>query len=301
MPLLKHRDIWITFCLFFVTSLLLYGCGKKEAAESRGPRTKEILAMVGEDAITIDAYKEEIAMLPPQYRSLVGLHKSEFLESLISKQLLLQEVKKRNLQNSENVKRLFKKVKEEMVIQELIDREITDKVVVTDSEIEAYYYKNQDKYAELAKTRVSHILVDSEVLAKKILLDLKDGKEFENLAKEYSLDAPTKDKGGELGYFEKGMLLPDFEQACDRIKVGEISDIVKTELGYHIIKVLNRKEAGVKALEDAKGDIKNELRLDKEISVYDNLLQELQKNQKVVINHQLLESLDLSQIETRTR
>lgn len=296
MPSLTHNTGRLVFYLLFIASIII-GCGRKETVEVRKPKDEEILVRLGKDAITIDDYKEEFAMLPANYRNNVNFQKGQFLESLINKRLLLQEAERQNLANSENVKKLFKKVKEEIIIQELIDRKISGKAGVSDSEIENYYREKQNNYVEPAKIRACHILVDSDLVAKKVLEDLKSGRDFVELAKEYSLDIPTKDKGGDLGYFSKGTLLPEFELVCDKLNIGEISEVVKTELGYHIIKVLDKKEAEPKKLEEIRGDIKNELLLDKEISLYDNLLQELRKNQNILINEKLLESINLSQID----
>lgn len=295
MSSVRHGSNTIAFYLFLIFAIT-FGCGRKGAIEPTKPKSEEILARVGEEVITTNDYKEEFAMLPPSYRNVARLGRDELLENLINKRLLLQEAKRRNLENSENVKRLFNKVKEEIMIQQLLDRKISDEVEVTDSEIEKHYSENQNKYMEPAKIRASHILVDSELIAKKILEDLNRGGNFAELAKEYSLDISTKDKGGDLGYFEKGALLSEFELACDKLNVGEMSDVVKTDLGYHIIKVLDKKESRLKILEEVKDDIKSELLLDKEISLYNSLLQELRKNQNITINKELLEEVDLNQL-----
>lgn len=297
MSFLRYRTGPIAFYLFLVVFTIVSGCGRKETAEQSKLKNEEIVAWVGKEAITINDYKNELAMLSPSYRGIANLDKNRFLESLINKRLLLQEAKTKNLQNSENVKRLFQRIKEEIMIQELIDKAISDKAGLTESEIEQHYRENQNDYAEPAKIKASHILVDSRLLAKKISADLREGAGFEKLTKEYSLDIPTKDRGGNVGYFAKGTLLPEFEEACEKLKVGEISDVVKTDLGYHIIKVLDKKEAEPKPLEEVKDDIKNKLLLEKEISLYDNLLQGLRDKQKISINSQVLEDIDLNQID----
>jgi peptidyl-prolyl cis-trans isomerase C len=296
MPSLTHNTGRLVFYLLFIASIIS-GCGGRETAEVRKPKNEKILVRLGKGVITIDDYKGELALLPANYRNNVNFQKDQFLEILINKYLLLQEAERKNLQNSENVKKLFKKVKEEIIIQEFIDREVSSKAGVSDSEIENYYRENQNNYVEPAKIRACHILVDSELVAKKVQEDLKNGRDFAELAKEYSLDIPSKDKGGDLGYFSKGTFLPEFELACDKLNIGEISEVIKTELGYHIIKVLDKKEAEPKKLEEIKDDIKSELLLDKEISLYNNLLQELRKNQNIAINEKLLESIDLSRMD----
>jgi len=85
------------------------------------------------------------------------------------------------------------------------------------------------------KIRASHILVDKLSLAQQIFNDLKDGESFQKLAQQYS-NCPSKNKGGDLGEFPKGKMVPEFWNACTKMKIGEISQPVKTQFGYHIIK-----------------------------------------------------------------
>ncbi|MDD5681459.1 MAG: peptidyl-prolyl cis-trans isomerase [Candidatus Omnitrophica bacterium] len=303
MSRIRYGNFLILF-LVFMFCLGIYGCaGKasttttppaKEAKAAEGVKAKsagDTIATIGEDAITIEEYKEEMALLPPVYRAMASSNQQQFIDSLVNKHLLLAEAKKRHLENSENVKRLLEKAKDEIMMQELIGIEITDKIKVTSDEIDKYYQLNKEKYMEPAKTKAAHILVDSEVVAQKVLADLRSGADFAKEAQEYSLDAPTKDKGGETGYFAKGTLLPEFEEACDTLKTGETSGIVKTGLGYHVIKVIDRQEAQPRPLEDVKGDIENELFIEKQISLYDDLMKKLKEGKEIKINSAVLEKV----------
>ena len=302
MPFLKYRSVGIIAGLIFVAFLFVCGCGKEtgaklktDTARSDGrPKNEEILVRIGDDVITTADYKAEFTTLPPAYRDIARFRKGQFLESLINKHLLLQEAERRRLQNSDVVKRLLRRAEEEIMIQELINKEVSDNAEPIDSEIEKYYQENQGDYIEPARIRASHILVDSEVIVVKILDDLKRSGDFVELAREYSLDIPTKDKGGDLGYFTEGTLLPDFEEACGKLGVGEVSGAVKTDLGYHVIKILDKKEAKQKTLEEARDDIKSKLLLDKQVLLYGKLLQKLKEKQEISINKELLETIDLS-------
>ncbi len=182
------------------------------------------------------------------------------------------------------------------MIQELINTEINIKAKVTDDEIENRYRVNTDSYVETAKINASHILVDSKVVAIKILYDLKHGADFGQLASNYSLDLPTKDNEGNIGYYVKGSLLPEFEEACDQLEIGEISDIVQTDIGYHIIKIIDKQEEKIKTLDEAKREIEDELYLDKQVELYDRLLQELRTKDEVYINKESLNKIDLSNV-----
>jgi len=120
------------------------------------------------------------------------------------------------------------------------------------------------------------------VVAQKVLSDLNNGADFAAVCKEYSLDLPTKDKGGDTGYFIKGSLLPEFEEACDKLEVGQMSGIVKTGLGYHIIKVTERKEAKKVEYADVKEQVKENY-IEEETG---KLVQKLKQDAKIEITEQ---------------
>ncbi|MGW5981875.1 peptidylprolyl isomerase PrsA [Bacillus mycoides] len=106
--------------------------------------------------------------------------------------------------------------------------------------------------------KASHILVKDEATAKKVKEELGQGKPFEELAKQYSEDTGSKEKGGDLGFFGHGKMVKEFEDAASKLKKDEVSEPVKTQFGYHIIKVTDIKEPE-KSFEQSKADIKKEL------------------------------------------
>ena len=140
--------------------------------------------------------------------------------------------------------------------------ELIKNVKVTEKDIQDYYNEHKEDYKVLATAHASHILirVDDKMskkekekklaLAKKVLAEAKNGKDFAELAKKYS-EGPTKTKGGDLGYFKKGQMVPAFDKTVfEDLKVGEISDLVKTRFGYHIIKLWDKKETHYASLKD---------------------------------------------------
>ncbi|MDC2863689.1 MULTISPECIES: peptidylprolyl isomerase PrsA [unclassified Bacillus (in: firmicutes)] len=133
-------------------------------------------------------------------------------------------------------------VRGELAMKEAVSKSITDKEI-------------KDNYKP--EVKASHILVKDEETAKKVKAELAQGKSFEDLAKQYSQDPGSKDKGGDLGYFKPGSMVKEFEDAAYKLKKDEISDPVKTQYGYHIIKVTDIKE--LTPFDKAKDSIKNDL------------------------------------------
>lgn len=125
-----------------------------------------------------------------------------------------------------------------------------------EKDAKAYYEANKDSY-KVDEVTASHILVEKEATAREILDKLKAGEKFEDLAKQYGTDG-TKDNGGSLGTFGRGAMVKEFEDAVFAMKPGEISEPVKTEFGYHIIKLTDKKQ-GTKTYDEVKDSIISDL------------------------------------------
>lgn len=160
--------------------------------------------------------------------------------------------------------------KKELLVDKYKDAFLNN-ISITDKEAEDYFNENKEK---LIVIKASHILVSSEEEGKKILERLKSGESFASIAAIESLDSISGGQGGDLGYFTKGfMAISEFEEAAFALEVGEISDLVKTEVGYHIIYLEDRKDT----YEDLKNDIKSQLKEDK----YTDNIQDLREKAKV--------------------
>jgi peptidyl-prolyl cis-trans isomerase C len=166
-------------------------------------------------------------------------------------------------------------IKQGLAIDHFVKNKFTDKTTISDSEAKKYYDENPGYFQQSAQVRVSHIMirVDSKAdqatkdeAKKKIdqtLKRLKAGEDFAALAKEVSEDANSKDNGGDLNYFSKGQAPASFENAAFALKKGEISDIVTTDSGYHIIKVTDKQDAKKISFEESKNDIVTSLKTSK--------------------------------------
>jgi foldase protein PrsA len=148
------------------------------------------------------------------------------------------------------------------------------KIEITDEEIKTYFEENKESFNTPEQVEASHILVEDEATATKVKEKIDAGQDFAQLAKEYSTDASNAENGGELGYFSKGTMVEEFEKAAFSMNKGDISDPIKTEYGYHIIHITDKKEAQEAVFEDHKEEIKKIL-LDEAVqSEYSNWITE---------------------------
>nr|WP_144919557.1 peptidylprolyl isomerase [Paenibacillus bovis] len=149
---------------------------------------------------------------------------------------------------------------EKEIVQYLkIEKLIGPKIDVTEEEMKEHFEENKESFNEEEQVQASHILVEDEETAKEVKEKVDAGEDFAELAKEYSTDPGSKDNGGDLGYFGKGKMVKEFEEAAFALEVDGVSDIVKSEKGYHIIKVTGKKEAKEAVFEDVKEEIKETL------------------------------------------
>lgn len=150
---------------------------------------------------------------------------------------------------------LQKDTKVNLTIRKILEPQ-TD---VTDAEIQQFYDENKASLGTPEQVQASHILVATKEEADAILAELKQGADFATLAKEKSTDPGSKDKGGDLGFFGKGAMVPEFEEAAFALKVNELSGVVQTEHGFHIIKKTAEKAAVVPTFEEKKEEIRKQL------------------------------------------
>ena len=131
------------------------------------------------------------------------------------------------------------------------------------------------------EVRAKHILVDTEEQAKDILKRIRQKEDFSKLAEQYSKDKGSAKNGGDLGSFSRGRMVPQFEAGAFSLKVGEISGPVRTQFGYHIIQVTDKKEGRIGTFEEVKGGLEKQLMIEKQKALFDSYIEKLKKNSKI--------------------
>lgn len=279
----KGSRVLSSIGVMVISAALIAGCGKAKVDQAASAQPKDVVAKIDSKAITMADVNDKIAKLPAYYQKMVQDRKREFLDDMIIETVLYDEAKKRGLDKDAEVRSMLDEAERKIIVSKLIKDEVDVKASVTDKEIEDYYNTHKEEFSLPERTKASHILVKTEEEAKAVLDELSKGKAFEDLAKEKSLDSSSK-KGGDIGYFTKGQLVPEFEEAAAKLEVGQISGIVKTQFGFHIIKVTDKKQPEAQEFKDVTTKIKNMLHMKQRQQAFDSLVEALKAKTKITIN-----------------
>ena len=181
-----------------------------------------------------------------------------------------------------------------MAIQQLIETKVTPQVQITDAQNKEFYDTHPELFKKPEQVKASHILIKAEPSAseadkaaarkkiEEVQAKLKKGEKFDALAKEHS-QCPSSSKGGDLGYFSRGQMVKPFEDAAYAMEPGQVSDIVTTQFGYHLIQVVDKKPESTTAYEEAKDKIGNHLRQEKMIEGVNTYIQKLKADAKIQV------------------
>ncbi len=270
-------------CTVAVLVILLVALNSSLAEEK-----DKVLAKVGEIKITQGYFDSIIEDMPPQYRAkwTTPEGKRQLLEIIIDIKLFCQEAHRIKLDEDPKVKTKIETMTERVLSSEYM-KHLTAQIKIEEDELKNYYENHKGEFQQPEQVKARHILVKTEEEAKAIQKELKKGKDFAQLAKEKST-CPSKERGGDLDWFSRGQMIPEFEKATFSLKKGEVSGIVHTEFGYHIIKVEDRTEARQKIFNEVKSKIKTELQQQKEKETIEEAKAMLRKKAKVEVFEEAL-------------
>lgn len=282
------RKVPLLILLIPVLLLLVTGCAKDET-------DSPVIAEVNKDAITANDFLTELNRVPQwardQFSEKEG--KKKFLEELIKRELIYQNAKKMRLHKDEEFLSRVDEFKKMTLVSLSLKKEVDDKVAVTDEEVKDFFEKNKDKFTVGTKIKASHILVNSEDEAREVEEKLKKGEDFASLARAMSKDKASAEKGGDLGYFGRGRMVPEFERAALNLNPGEISSPVRTRFGYHIIKLTDIKKGEPANFEQSKEAIKRELINQKRKKLFDAYIDKLMAGSEINRKEDVLFSVPL--------
>jgi peptidyl-prolyl cis-trans isomerase C len=235
----------------------------------------KVLATVGGKPITemdVEMMLMQMGQRASAYNNPQG--RAMILEQLINSKLFLMDAQKNLMEREPEFKEQLKRVKEEMLTNYAIKKAV-EKVRVTDDEIQKFYDENPDQFEAGTTYNASHILVETEEKALEIAAQINAGEiSFEDAAKANST-CPSGQQGGELGDFGHGQMVPEFEQACDALEVGEMSAPVQTQFGWHLVKLNKKEDGGKMELAEVKEQIRQALMQQKQQAAYQSRVNQL--------------------------
>ncbi len=278
--------------LIVMMAAALFACSKKQT-DQKVELKGDVLAKVGASSVSTADFNRDLEALPDYARQMFEGPEgaAKFLDEVVKKEILYQQALKEGLDKDPQFAKKVENFRKLTLISSLLEKEIMAKAKVSESDAKDYYTKHKQDFAATSQIRASHILVKTEAEANKVLARLQKGEKFETVAKEVSLDKPSAANGGDVGYFSRGQMVPEFERGAAALKVGEISKPVKTSFGYHIIKVTDRKTGPIVEFEKVKDVIMQRLSAEKQKEAFDNYVTELKKTYQVEINKEALAKL----------
>lgn len=273
----------------------LFGCqggSNSGGTQPQGKKEGKVLAEVNSGTITTGDFERELKNLPEYLKSMADTPqgRKEMLDTMVIRELILQQAAKDGLDKGPEIEEKLQDLRKRLVVESFLKKKVESESKVSDEDLKKFYELNKDKFKSGEQTRASHILVKTEKEAKDILAKLKAGGNFEELAKKNSIDSSSA-KGGDLGWFGKGNMVPVFEKAVLALKEGRISDVVKSDFGFHIIKLTGKRPAGTRPFEEVKEQIKGAIMPAKQQEVFQKIKDELKKTAKITIKEDVLNSV----------
>jgi len=226
----------------------------QSAQPAPAPSPDTVVAIINGTKITRADVIASAQSLPPQYQQQIDVIFPALIDRLVDLTLLSEEGRKQDLQDDAEVKARVDQYAKQVIQEVVIRRHI--ETMMTEEAIQARYEKFLAEQPPRIEVRAQHILVASEAEAKEVIVQLAGGADFAAVAKEKSTDPSAQQNGGDLGYFGPGDMVPEFERAAFALEKGQSStEPVQSQFGWHVIKVVDRREQAAPTLQQARGQI----------------------------------------------
>lgn len=272
------------------------GCGKDSAKEIAD--STQVVARVNDRDITISYVERRISNMSPVIRKALNNKdgQKEFIDSLTSRELILQAAKKEGLDKNHAILTQIEDYKNDLLVQAMLQKKLeSSRPNVTKEEIQKFYDENKDNFTAQTEMRLSHIFVQNEKDAKDILSRIESGEEFAKLAYEKSASRPTAMRGGDMGYVRKWQLPANVADQIFTLEIGQHTGVIPSDFGFTIVKVTDKREGPDVAVELVSDAIKAKLFKDKQRKISTDYIDGLKKNAKITMNESVLASLKFSQ------
>ena len=263
----------------------------------------DVVAKIGDRKITISEFNKMLGYLDSEKQKIIEKNpqlKENVLQQYIQGIVISKLAKKKGFDKNPELKEQLELLKDNIIAIEYLKKEVTNKVEVSEEDVKAYYESHKDEFKTPEMVRSRHILIKTDPSAsdndkkkakekaEEILKKIKAGEDFAKLASDVSDDTGSKPKGGELGFFPKGRMVKSFEDAAFSLKPGEVSGIVETQFGYHIIKVEEKKEPGMEPFDTAKEKIKQKLLQERTKTKVTEFIEKAMKEANIEVHTEIL-------------
>lgn len=280
--LLRWSFFGLAVALLGVTAIYVAAPADAEEAKPAAPaaassasikdivKDDAVYATVGDQKVTGKDVREVVSQLPPQLQAAPADKVLELVvNQLVNDRLVDKAAGEMKLADDKVVQDRIKEVTKQVIRERYVEKNIESKI--TDASVKAKYDELVAKQTPVDEVRASHILVTDEKTAKEVMDKIAKGEDFAALAKQYSID-PTKDKGGDLGYFVKEAMVKEFGDAAFAMNKGDVSKTpVKTQFGYHIIKVMDKRKQAPPPFDQVKDRVKAQLTEEQARALLDGL------------------------------
>lgn len=262
--------------IFSVWLLSIPGCKSSNRVQAG-----KVLAKVNGEELTEEEMRAELSLAYGD--SILPGAKLDYMNRWIDNQLLYEEAKRRGLEKLPEVKMRARQAARDITVLSLLNDQIAKNIQVSEDEARRFYDQNKDFFKrEQEEVRASHILFSSQAQADSASARLKKGEDFKLLARELSLDSLTRNTGGDIGYFGLSSTDPVVAKVASGLQTGMVSPPFKTAMGYHILKVTDRKPKGsIRDFDEVKTTLMSQLLQEKRNQAISSLLGELKKKAKI--------------------
>lgn len=275
-------------------SFILYSCMTVLASVSATPllgNCHAAAAPIQPVAIVngIEIYPFQVELMMEEFKSktkkqeVSAEDKGMLLKNIIRRQLILQQKEIADFRKEQEISKRVKEFEDDLVVKKYLQNSIGTTLQVSDEEIAEYYKNKSYEFRSPVKVVARHILLPSKEEAEDVLKKLKKIDDFAELAKKYSIDLPMAKEGGAMGTIEKGKTLPELDAVLFILKEGEISEIVQTPYGFHILTVDKIIPAQISPLEEVKQKIRVAILQQKEAQAFNNMVITLEKGANITI------------------
>ena len=289
MDMVYSHDMKRFFALS-VCLLTICGCLSLKSDNSK------VLAKFDGTTVTEREFSKKVQGLPKSVQGAALERRKDLVEDMAAEHFLLKEALRRGLDKDQDVKDLFDTARKKILIARLIEKEVDEKIQLGPDDLAKYYEFHQEEFMTPLLLRASHILVKTAEEANAIKAQLDGGADFEELARSKSIDS-TAIRGGDLGFFQKGQFVPEFEEAAFALQKGQVSGPVKTSFGYHIIRLNDRAEPRLRDLKSVKNLVKERLVNERRSKTFKEFVEKLQGNSKIEFDDKALEDVTLEKLK----